>query len=107
MALQIRRGNSTEMTASVTPLDGEPIWNADTGKLYIGNGSLTANLLTAVNDAPTLSEVVGVNPVNNQQDDVLFYNASSGDYENEQITFQKLSDLNLSLIHISEPTRPY
>ena len=94
MALQIRRGNSTEMTASVTPLDGEPIWNADTGKLYIGNGSLTANLLTAVNDAPTLSEVVGVNPVNNQQDDVLFYNASSGDYENEQITFQKLSDLN-------------
>ena len=57
MALQIRRGNSTEMTASVTPLDGEPIWNADTGKLYIGNGSLTANLLTAVNDAPTLSKL--------------------------------------------------
>ena len=94
MALQIRRGLSTEMTASVTPLDGEPIWNADTGKLYIGNGSLTANLLTAVNEAPFLSEVHGVNPVNNQQDDVLFYNATSGDYENGQITFQKLSDLN-------------
>ena len=41
-----------------------------------------------------LSEVHGVNPVNNQQDDVLFYNATSGDYENGQITFQKLSDLN-------------
>ena len=90
MALQIRRGLSTEMTASVTPLDGEIIYNTDTGKLFVGNGSLTANLLPPVNADPNLSQVGGISSVNQSNNQTFFYNFNTGNYENSQINFQKL-----------------
>jgi len=93
MALQIRRGLSTEMTASVTPLDGEIIYNTDTGKLFVGNGSLTANLLSAVNADPDISQVGGISSISPQTNQTLFYNFNTGNYENSLINLQKIDDI--------------
>lgn len=69
------------MTSSVTPEIGEPIFTLDTNKLYIGDGTTTADQLTELN--PTfattqLSDVSSAAPVNNT---FLVYNSSSSEYQ--------------------------
>jgi hypothetical protein len=46
MPLQIRRGNTAEITA-ITPLIGELIYNTQTQKLHVGNGSTAGGIITS------------------------------------------------------------
>ena len=46
MPLQIRRGNTAEIT-SITPLIGELIYNTQTQKLHVGNGSTPGGIITS------------------------------------------------------------
>ena len=46
MPLQIRRGNTAEIT-SITPLIGELIYNTQTQKLHVGNGSTAGGIITS------------------------------------------------------------
>ena len=69
------------MTSSVTPESGEPIYTLDDSKLYIGDGTTTANNLTPVNQtfATTgLSDVSSISPTN---ENFLLYNSSTSVYE--------------------------
>jgi hypothetical protein len=48
MAIQIRRGTAAAWTsANPTPASGEPCFETDTGKLFVGDGSTAKNSLTA------------------------------------------------------------
>ena len=50
MALRIRRGTDAERQ-TITPLQGEPVYVTDTGKLYIGDGATQGGILVGPVDA--------------------------------------------------------
>lgn len=66
MALQFRRGTAANRTAdSFTPVVGEPIFETDTNKLYIGDGSTVGGVdiynglnLANVNDVTLITETI-------------------------------------------------
>jgi hypothetical protein len=41
--LQVRRGTATEV-AAITPLEGEPVWETDTKKLKVGDGTVAGGI---------------------------------------------------------------
>ena len=81
MGLQIRRGLSSQMTSSVTPEEGEPIYTLDDNKLYIGDGNTTADNLTAVNEVDTTTELTDVSSVAPTNNTFLVYNSTNSQYE--------------------------
>ena len=61
MALRIRRGTDAERQ-TITPLQGEPVYATDTGKLYIGDGATQGGVLVGPVDATDFDLVNDVTP---------------------------------------------
>lgn len=98
MALQIRRGLSSQMTSSVTPEVGEPIFTTDTDKLYIGDGSTTADVLIPINpdiDTRDLGDVSTSLPIDGQ---FLLYNSASTSYIPTNATINNLTNVDITSV---------
>jgi len=94
MGLQIRRGLSSQMTSSVTPEEGEPIYTLDDNKLYIGDGNTTANNLTAVNEVDTTTELTDVSSVAPTNNTFLVYNSTNSQYESTALSLASLPEVH-------------
>lgn len=94
MGLQIRRGLSSQMTSSVTPQEGEPIYTLDDNKLYIGDGNTTADNLTAVNEVDTTTELTDVSSVAPTNNTFLVYNSTNSQYESTALSLASLPEVH-------------
>jgi hypothetical protein len=98
MPLQIRRGLSSQMTSSVTPETGEPIFTTDTDKLYIGDGTTTADVLVPVNpdmNTTDLDDVSSSAPANGQ---FLLYDSASTSYIPTNATINNLTNVDITSV---------
>jgi len=98
MPLQIRRGLSSQMTSSVTPEVGEPIFTTDTDKLYIGDGTTTADVLVPVNpdmDTRDLGDVSTSLPVDGQ---FLLYDSALTSYVPTNATIDNLTNVDITSV---------
>lgn len=94
MALQIRRGLSSELTSSVTLALAEPVFTLDTLKLYIGDGTTTADLLSPLNIEPSIGTCTDVNQNATPVDaSVLRYNITTSLWEAGSIGTVNLFDV--------------
>ena len=68
------------MTSSITPAIGEPIYTTDDGKLFIGDGNTTADLLPAINQSFSTTDLNDVSSIPPTNDSFLKYDSLVGQY---------------------------
>ena len=86
------------MTSSVTPETGEPIFTTDTDKLYIGDGTTTADVLVPVNpdmNTTDLDDVSSSAPANGQ---FLLYDSASTSYIPTNATINNLTNVDITSV---------
>lgn len=94
MALQIRRGLSSQMTSSITPAIGEPIYTTDNGRLFIGDGNTTADQLTAINQAFATTDLSDVSSLTPTNDTFLKYDALVSQYVSTPFSLASLPEVD-------------
>lgn len=94
MALRLRRGTNVERQL-LTPLEGELIYTTDTKSLYVGDGVTLGGVLIAASGevSNTLSGLLDTDIVGLQDGDVLVYNGTTGEWNNNQSALD-IDDLN-------------
>ena len=102
MALKVLRGTTAQRTAYV-PAVGEPVWDTDTSKLYVGDGTTLGGIAVDIaNNSLELNDLDNVITGALTDGDSLVYNASSTVFEAGDATrlndksIDQLSDIDLT-----------
>ncbi len=102
MALKVLRGTTAQRTAYV-PAVGEPVWDTDTSKLYVGDGTTLGGIAVDIaNNSLELNDLDNVITGALTDGDSLVYNAGSTVFEAGDATrlgdksIDQLSDIDLT-----------
>lgn len=98
MPLQLRRGLSSDLTTSVIPSEGEPIFALDTGKLYIGDGINNGQALQPVNRDIFLGDLQDVDGFSLTLDGyILRYNGTTSNWEAQELLISSFPEFSLGV----------
>jgi hypothetical protein len=97
--LQVRRGTAAEV-ASITPLEGEPVWETDTKKLRVGDGITAAGIIVGLQNLgqifklKTTDQSTSGGTTDLFNDDDLFFETEANAFYEVDIGILGYNDLN-------------